>query len=91
MSCYFCSGSRIASLHSAPNRNVQNYSVGSLVLKRRYDGEPIFMVEVDTDLPLNISINDSCGDIVEASVSATAYIEDIGYCPFCGRKLKEDE
>lgn len=87
MSCYFCGGSRIASIHSAPDRGVCNWSVGSMTLARRYDGEPIVRVELDTSVMLDISVNDSCGDTVSADVTADAYIEDIKYCPFCGEEL----
>lgn len=87
MSCYFCGGSRIASIHSVPDRDVQNWSVGSMSLTRRYDGQPIVMVELDTDVVLDISINGSGSDCVSADVTATAYIEDIKYCPFCGEEL----
>lgn len=31
--------------------------------------------------------NGSGGDCVSADVTATAYIEDIKYCPFCGEEL----
>ena len=86
MSCYFCGGSRIASIHSAPDRGVCNWSVGSMTLARRYDGEPIVRVELDTSVMLDISVNDSCGDTVSADVTADAYIEDIKYCPFCGEE-----
>ena len=87
MSCYFCGGSRIASIHSAPDRDVRNWSVGSMTLARRYDGQPIIAVELDTDVALDISVNGSAGDCVSADVTATAYIEDIKYCPFCGEEL----
>lgn len=87
MSCYFCGGSRIASIHSAPDRDVQNWSVGSMSLARRYDGQPVVRIELDTDVVLDISINGSGGDSVSADVTATAYIEDIKYCPFCGEEL----
>ena len=43
MSCYFCGGSHISSIHSAPDRGGCNWSVGSMTLMRRYDGEPIRM------------------------------------------------
>lgn len=56
-------------------------------LTRRYDGQPVVMVELDTDVVLDISINGSGGDCVSADVTATAYIEDIKYCPFCGEEL----
>lgn len=36
---------------------------------------------------LDISINGSGGDCVSADATATAYIEDIKYCPFCGEEL----
>ncbi len=73
MSCYFCGGSRIASLHSAPDRDIQNWSVGSMTLARRYDGQPIIAVELDTDVALDISVNGSAGDCVSAGVTATAW------------------
>lgn len=83
MSCYFCGGSRIASLHSAPDRDIRNWSVGSRALTRRYDGQPIIALELDTAVALDISVNGGVG----ADVTATAYIEDIKYCPFCGEEL----
>ena len=61
--------------------------MGSMTLARRYDGQPIIGVELDTDVMLDISINGSGGDCVSADVTATAYIEDIKYCPFCGEEL----
>lgn len=76
MSCYFCGGSRIASIHSAPDRGVCNWSVGSMTLTRRYDGEPIVRVELDTSVSLDVSVNGLCGDTVSADVTADAYIED---------------
>lgn len=54
MSCYFCGGSRIASIHSAPDRGARNWSVGSVTLMRRYDGEPIARVELDTSVVLDV-------------------------------------
>lgn len=87
MSCYFCGGSRIASIHSAPYRGVCNWSVGSMTLTRRYDGEPIVRVELDTSVSLDVSVNGSCGETVGADVTADAYIEDIKMsvtCPSCG-------
>lgn len=87
MSCYFCGGSRIASPHSVPDREIRNRSVGSMTLSRRYDGQPIIAVELDTDVVLDVSVNGSSGDCVSADVTATAYIEDIKYCPFCGEEL----
>lgn len=84
MSCYFCGGSRIASIHSAPDRGVCNWSVGSMTLTRRYDGEPIVRVELDTSVSLDVSVNGLCGDTVSADVTADAYIEDIKACLRCG-------
>ena len=87
MSCYFCGGSRIASIHSAHDRGTRNWSVGSMTLMRRYDGEPIVRVELDTNVMLDVSVNGSCSDTVSANVTADAYIEDVKYCPFCGEEL----
>jgi hypothetical protein len=58
-----------------------------MTLTRRYDGEPIVRVELDTSVMLDISVNDSCGDTAIVDVTADAYIEDIKYCPFCGEEL----
>ena len=87
MSCYFCGGSHIASVHSAPGRDVRSWSVGSMILTRRYDGEPVVMVDLDTSVTLDIAVNGGVGDCISADVTATAYIEDIKYCPFCGEEL----
>lgn len=62
-------------------------AVGSMTLMRRYDGEPIVRVELDTSVMLDVSVNGSRGDCVSADVTADAYIEDIKYCPFCGEEL----
>lgn len=70
-----------------PDRGGCNWSVGSMTLMRRYDGEPIVRVELDTSVMLDVSVNGSCGDCVSADVTADAYIEDIKYCPFCGEEL----
>lgn len=61
--------------------------MGSMTLMRRYDGEPIVRLELDTSVMLDVSVNGSCGDCVSADVTADAYIEDIKYCPFCGEEL----
>lgn len=87
MSCYFCGGSRIASIHSTPDRDIRNWSVGSMTLTRRYDGEPIVRVELDTSVSLDVSVNGLCGDTFIADVTADSYIEDIKYCPFCEARL----
>lgn len=62
MSCYFCGGSRIASIHSAPDRGARNWSVGSMTLMRRYDGEPIARVELDTRMLLPLGVQVYCPD-----------------------------
>ena len=87
MSCYFCGGSRIASIHSAPDRGVRNWSVGSMTLMRRYDGEPIVRLELETSVMLDVSDNGSCGDCVSADVTEDAYIEDIKYYTICSEEL----
>lgn len=54
---------------------------------RRFDGEPIFKLEIDTNVLLDVSINGSSSESVCADVTADACIEDIKYCPFCGEEL----
>lgn len=87
MSCYFCGGSHIASLHNAPEQWAVKQSAGSMTLTRRFDGEPIFKLEIDTNVLLDVSINGSSSESVYADVTADACIEDIKYCPFCGEEL----
>ena len=69
------------------DRDIRNWSVDSMTLMRRYDGEPIARVELDASVTLDVSVNGSCGDCVSADVTTDAYIEDIKYCPFCGEEL----
>lgn len=35
-----------------------------MALTRRYDGEPIVRVELDTSVELDVSVNGSCGETV---------------------------
>ena len=86
MSCYFCGGARIASIHSAPDRGVCNWSVGSMTLTRRYDGEPIVKVELDTSVSLDVSVNGLCGDTVSADVTTA----QIGETERRARALERD-
>lgn len=57
-----------------------------MTLTRRYDGEPVVRVELDTSVELDVSVNGSA-ETGGADVTATAYIEDVKYCPFCGEEL----
>lgn len=54
-------------------------------------GEPMVKVELDTDVTLDISVNGSFRGCEDVSVTATGFIEGVNFCPFCGRRLKEDE
>ena len=87
MSCYFCDGPRIESVHDFPHRGFSNTTIGATTLMRRYDGEPIVKVELDTDVTLNISVDGSFHGCEDVSVTATGFIEGVNYCPFCGRDL----
>ena len=60
MSCYFCGGSRIASLHSAPDRDIRNWSVGSMTLARRYDGQPIIALDDADGLVFEMAHDGRC-------------------------------
>ena len=53
---------------------------------RLFDAEGRFL-KLDTSVELDVSVNGSCGETVGADVTATAYIEDVKYCPFCGEEL----
>lgn len=48
-----------------------------MTLTRRYDGEPVVRVELDTSVELDVSVNGSCGEIVGVDGTAAAYIEDV--------------
>ena len=48
-------------------------------------------VELNTDVTLDISVDGSFRGCEDVSVTATGFIEGVSYCPFCGRKLKENE
>lgn len=91
MSCYFCDGSRIESIHDFPHRGFSNMPIGTMTLMRRYDGEPMVNLELDTNVTLGISVGGACSGYEDVSVTATGFIEGVSYCPFCGRKLKENE
>lgn len=54
MSCYFCDGSRIESIHDFPHHGFPNKTIGTMTLMRHYDGEPMVKVELDTDVTLDI-------------------------------------
>ena len=62
-----------------------------MTLMRRYDGEPMVKLELDTDVTLDISVGRACSSYEDVSVTATGFISGVSYCPFCGRKLKENE
>lgn len=49
MSCYFCDGSRIESIHDFPRHGFPNTTIGTMTLVRHYDGEPMVKVELNTD------------------------------------------
>ena len=91
MRCYFCDGSRIESIHDFPYRGFPNMPIGTMTLMRRYDGEPMVKLELDTDVTLDISVGRACSSYEDVSVTATGFISGVSYCPFCGRKLKENE
>lgn len=91
MSCYFCDGSRIESIHDFPHHGFPNTTIGAMTLMRHYDGEPTIKVELNTDVTLDISVDGAFRGCEDVSVTATGFIEGVSYCPYCGRKLKEGE
>lgn len=91
MSCYFCDGSHIESIHDFPHHGFPNTTIGTMTLMRHYDGESTFKVELNTDVTLDISVDGAFRGCEDVSVTATGFIEGVSYCPFCGRKLKENE
>jgi hypothetical protein len=56
-------------------------------LTRRFDGQPMIRVEIDTDMTIEAFVGEPiCGEL-ETHVAAAGQIENIKYCPFCGQKL----
>lgn len=64
--------------------------IGTITLMRRYDGEPMVKVELNTDVTLDISVDGAFRGCEDVSVTATGFIEGVSYCPFCGRSLRGD-
>lgn len=91
MSRYFRDESRIESIHDFPHHGFTNTTIGAMTPMRHYDGEPTVKVELNTDVTLNISVDGAFRGCEDVSVTATGFIEGVSHCPFCGRKLKENE
>lgn len=89
MSCFFCDGSRVALVYNSPFRNSPIYSIGTMTLMRRYDGELTFEVKIDDDVEFDFDSESVDGNFT-AHVAASGNIDHIKYCPFCGQKLQED-
>lgn len=89
MNCFFCDGPHVAPVYNRPFRDFSSYSIGTMTLTRRYDGEPMIEVKIDADIGLNFDSVLACGDLT-ANVTASGNIDHIKYCPFCGKKLQED-
>lgn len=90
MACYFCDGSRTASVHSEPRPDRAARTVGAMKLGRRYDGAPLIRVDVETetwvDMDVEVGSSLHCSSI-SADVEASAYVENVRFCPFCGAEL----
>lgn len=56
-------------------------------LDRRFDGQPMIKVEIDTDMTVDAFVGGSICGALETHVTAAGQIENIKYCPFCGQKL----
>lgn len=85
MNCFFCDGPR-----SVPVRNVSYYQlvsspIGTMSLMRRFDGQPMAKIEMDVDVTFDVCIGDA-----DVHTTVLGQIEDIKYCPFCGRKIAND-
>lgn len=86
MSCFFCDGPRVAPVYNSPFLNSPIYSIGTMTLMRRYDGELTFEVKIDDDVEFDFD-SESVGGNVTAHVAASGNIDHIKYCPFCGKNL----
>lgn len=89
MSCFFCGGTRVAPVHNSPFLNSPIYSIGTMTLMRRYDGELTFEVKIKDDVEFDFD-SESVGGNFTAHVAASGNIDHIKFCPFCGQKLQED-
>lgn len=90
MVCDFCGGSHPVSVSSEPRRDGVARTVGTMVLGRRYDGAPLIRVDVETEtwVDMDVEVGNSlhCSSI-SADVEASAYVENVRFCPFCGEEL----
>lgn len=89
MNCFFCDGPHVAPVYNRPFRNSPIYSIGTMTLMRRYDGELTFEVKIDDDVEFDFDSESVDGNFT-AHVAASGNIDHIKYCPFCGQKLQED-
>lgn len=89
MNCYFCDGPRVAPVYNSPFHNSPIYSIGTMTLMRRCDGELTFEVKIDDDVEFDFDSKSVDGNF-SAHVAASGNIDHIKYCPFCEKKLQED-
>lgn len=87
MSCFFCGGPRTAPVRNESYYQLVSPPIGTMSLTRRFDGQPIIKVEIDTDMTIDAFACESiCGEL-ETHMTTAGQIENIKYCPFCGQKL----
>lgn len=89
MNCFFCDGPKVAPVHNNPFLNSPIYSIGTMTLRRRHDGELTFGVKIDDEVEFDFDSESVSGNFT-AHVAASGNIDHIKFCPFCGQKLQED-
>ena len=50
MSCFFCDGPRTAPVRNESYYPLVSPPIGTMSLTRRFDGQPMIKVEIDTDM-----------------------------------------
>ncbi len=85
MSCYFCDGPRVAPVRNVSHYQLVSHPIGTMSLERRFDGQPMIKIEMDVDVTFDVCIGDA-----DVHTTVLGQIEDIKYCPFCGRKIVND-
>lgn len=86
MSCFFCDGPRVAPVHNIPFRDSPIYSIGTMTLTRRYDGELTVEVKIGGDVEFDFD-GESVDGSLAAHVTASGSIDHVKYCPFCGKEI----
>lgn len=90
MNCFLCDGPRVAPVRNVSHYQLVSHPIGAMSLERRFDGQPMIKVEIETDFTFDVCIGESDCDSIETYGTAAGQIENVKYCPFCGKRFADD-